>query len=658
MQLDHHQTIAATHGNGPLLIIAGPGSGKTRTITHRIAWLIQQGVLPEQILAVTFTNKAGREMRERIGSLTDAQNLTAPITAKTFHSWCVQILRSNIHTLGRNFDSHFSIYDQDDQVKAYKVVIQALNLDPKRFVASEYQSKFSYAKNQSLNPRNYLASLKYVREEDKHTTLAIFDDYHKLLEENNALDFDDLLLLSVAALSRDTTLRKWYHELYKHILVDEYQDTNKAQNALIRLLVYGGDNPATFDWAGRSLTGVGDDGQGIFSFRGAIPENMLSFPKQFPGTVITKLEENYRSTRQITSLANQLIAQNINQLPKNLFSKREGKPVNVVEFATSYQEADWIASRVAKHLNHFPSSPIFIIYRTNAMSRSFEMALRRLRVPYQLVGGLSFYERKEIKDMVAYLRVIHNPADSLACRRIINTPARGIGETTITKLNEIAEDEDLSLWEVCEMADAISRHIKINTKTLAGIKAFQEAISTLRQIQPLKELVRQTMMQSGYEQSLNESGKEEDLERLENLGELLNAAAEAEAEGLSLGEFLDRASLHADSDKIGPEQVNAALVSLITAHTVKGLEAHTCFLPGWEEGILPHARSLESEADIEEERRVAYVAMTRPAEYLYITHTKKRMLYGAEYDMCPSRFLADIQDPEIRFHSQAHSLAA
>lgn len=640
--LDPHQRKAVEHGDGPLLIISGPGSGKTRTLTHRIAWLLYNNVFPENILAVTFTNKAGKEMKTRIHNILQTDQIPK---ACTFHSWCVSVLRSNIHLLNQPFDNKFSIYDTDDQVKAYREVIKALGLDTKKYIPSEYQSRISYAKNQSLNPRGFLESLRYATPQDRDTVLAIYDDYHKLLEKNNALDFDDLLLKTIRLLRTDEATLNYYHERYKHILVDEYQDTNEPQVTLVKLLTYGHFDPKTFDWTGRSLTGVGDDGQGIYSFRGSKPQNMMAFEKVFPGTQTVRLEENYRSTKHITALANQLIAHNEAQIPKNLFSKRDGHIVNALKFPTNHEEASWVACRIEQHLKHFPGQKIFIIYRTNAMSRSFEMALRRLGIPHQLVGGLSFYERREVKDIVAYLRVIHNPHDSIACKRIINVPSRGIGDTTLERLSTISEDEEISLWDVCEMAEAISRHVKISAKALTGIEGFRDLITSLKKEQPIQTLLRELLSRSGYETMLSED--EEDEERLENIGELLNAAAEADAEGLDLGGFLDRASLQSDTDKMEEE----APVSLITGHSVKGLEAHTCFLVGWEEGILPHAKSMETQAEIEEERRVAYVALTRAEEFAYITFCNSRNLYGNSYDMKPSRFLADIENPEsLKMH--------
>jgi DNA helicase-2/ATP-dependent DNA helicase PcrA len=649
--LNEQQREAVTTTEGPILILAGAGSGKTKAITHRIAYLIEAcGVRPENILAVTFTNKAAGEMKERVEKLLAGYYASGARTGSplisTFHSLCVRILRREIEKLGQGYTRLFTVYDTDDQQQLLRACLKELGYEEdRRLSARAVQSAISRAKNRGEDPHSYAARAEY--DDERHAAIArVFKLYEERLRSSNALDFDDLLIRTVQLLWHRAETCQYYHERFHHVMVDEFQDTNGIQYALTRLIVEGPEAiksvrlPADF-WTGRSLCVVGDEGQAIYGWRGSDFNIILGFEQDFPGTKVIKLEENYRSTKHILEAANRVIANNTQRFDKRLYAKAgEGEKLRYAMLPDGEAEAHWIAGRISDHLLREPGLRAAVLYRTNAQSRSFEEACRRAGLRYNLVGGFSFYERAEIKDIIAYLRLALNPHDSVALMRVINTPARGVGKTTIDYIERRAKDFGVSHWETISL---IIEQNLLPARAISALQSFREIITRLiekvrSEAGNLVEIVKAAITETGYERALRAENNEEAEARLLNLEELGNAAAEAMERGETLRNFLDHAALISDTDNYTAE----AQVTLMTMHAAKGLEFPLVFIAGLEEGLFPLLRAREKKDELEEERRLCYVAITRAERYLYLTHAMRRRVYGEELPAEPSRFLKEV----------------
>jgi DNA helicase-2/ATP-dependent DNA helicase PcrA len=740
--LDHlnpEQRAAVEAAEGPLLILAGAGSGKTRVITHRIAWLIQEkNIAPDSILAVTFTNKAAAEMAERVNQLLGHSALTKPLIA-TFHSFCVRILRRDIEALrinGQGLTRSFTIFDENDQSALVKQIMKRMGLDTKQLTPRTVQSRISWAKNHMVDPQDYFLGSKDPTSE---RVAHIFRAYQDELRKNNAVDFDDLLLEAVRLLKSSSEVRERYQRRYQYVLVDEYQDTNRPQYELMKLLA--GEH--------QNVCAVGDEDQSIYSWRGADIRNILEFEKDFPNARIVRLEQNYRSTQIILEAAGAVVANNLRRKGKKLWTERQGGSlIGYYEAPDGENEALFIAGKIQTFLRESQDSSetqnpgagaggVAVLYRTNSQSRLVEEALRRYNIGYTMVGGFSFYERAEIKDLLGYLRLVRNPHDSMALQRVINTPARGIGKTTLETLERVALETNSSTWDAS--AAAIANRL-IPTRALMALESFRQLILDAQAMmdpdfagkltadvaesraddadtgfgfgaaasdsgipasdnQPggdpnqmqlldashfepspkpelrvppvpnsrpgsqaqtgdeptpekesgfrspgdsatLPELIRFIIDRSGYIKALETEGTPEAFSRIENLKELANAAHDAEERGETLAEFLDHAALASDTDKFDPN----ARVTLMTLHAAKGLEFPLVFLAGLEEGLFPHSRTLSSPEELEEERRLCYVGMTRAMDTLILTRAHYRRRYGADVPEAsvPSRFLEEV----------------
>jgi DNA helicase-2/ATP-dependent DNA helicase PcrA len=609
--LNPQQQLAVEHGRGPALVLAGAGSGKTRVIAHRIAYLIRNSAArPENILAVTFTNKAAKEMQERVHKILGPGRSAEPLIS-TFHSFCVRLLRREIHHLGYRRD--FSIYDTDDQRRLIKQILEDIQLPELDLSPREILGRISYAKNHGLSPENYAARFPSDSAEDVQ---RIYSKYNSRLRQLNSLDFDDLLLTSVAVLRKVPESKRYYGEWYRYILVDEYQDTNRPQYELLRLLTTVHNN----------LFVVGDEDQSIYKFRGADIQNILRFEKDFPGARIIKLEQNYRSSQNILRVAGAVVENNTERKGKTLWTENgSGDVVTCYRAESPREEAGWIAERLRDILDENLDNRVAILYRANFLSRNFEAVFTEEGIPYALVGSVAFFGRAEVKDLLAYLRVLFNPEDDVALLRIINTPPRGIGGTTIDKLTEAALDRGVPILQIApEMArdpqftGRASRSLLRFLELLAKWTGFQETASM---VQLLETILKDTQ----YVETLRrQEGAEEAENRLANIEELIRAAAESELRGETISEFLDRASLASELDHLDPN----ARVALMTLHSAKGLEFDTVFLVGLEEGLLPHSQSIGSKEDLEEERRLCYVGITRAKRKLYLTWTLFRKRFG------------------------------
>jgi len=628
--LNDAQREAVLQTEGPLLVVAGAGSGKTRVLTHRVAHLIAAcGVKPNEILAITFTNKAAGEMRTRLEGLLGG--VARAIWILTFHAACGRILRREAERLG--YRSNFTIYDQADQVRLTKACLEELERDPKRFVPRGIHAQISNAKNQLVGPDEYMARVSSFYDQ---TVAEVYQLYQRRLHGSNAVDFDDLLMLTVEILERFPDAAKKWRKAFRYVLVDEYQDTNHAQYRLLQLLAAEHKN----------ICAVGDPDQSIYAFRGADIRNVLEFERDFPGAKTIALEQNYRSTNTILRAANGVIQNNRERKEKNLWSDLgDGDPVRVLEVEDEHAEARFVAAEVAQRIEEgYSGREIAVFYRTNAQSRVLEDVLVRQGVPYQVIGGPRFYERAEIKDAVAYLQVIDNPADAVSLLRIANRPRRGVGNTTLTRLQLWADANGTSLFETLGHAGAAG----VSGASLRAVNTLQTLLQSLQaQSQELSvaELVQRMLEQSGYLESLEAERTIEARGRIENLQELVGVAQEyaEQAEEPTLSEFLQQISLFSDQDTIREEQ---SLVTLMTLHNAKGLEFGAVFMIGMEEGIFPHARSVE-EQGIEEERRLAYVGMTRAKEQLTLTHASSRSLWGSRAYNLPSRFLDELPQDEV-----------
>jgi len=624
--LNDAQRAAVMHGDGALLILAGPGSGKTRVITHRIGWLTRERRIPPwHILAVTFTNKAAREMRERAARLIgeDAE----AVHMGTFHAMCARWLRVDGEAIG--VPREFAIYDDSDQLGVVKQVLEELRIDPRQFAPRWVLSRISAAKSEMLTPEALLARVRTYQEE---VTVRVYERYEAALRRAGALDFDDLLLRAVDLLRVPAMREKWAGR-YRHVLVDEFQDTNPAQYVLARELAS----------VHRNITVVGDPDQGIYSWRSADIRNVEHFRRDFPEATVVLLEQNYRSTAPILRAAEAVIARNPGRHPRRLWTERTGgEPIVTYEAYNDEEEGEFVAREVGRLVAAGRSyRDIAVLYRTNAQSRPFEEALVRHRIPYRLVGGVRFYERREIRDLLAYFRVIHNPADEASLGRIINVPGRGIGERTVDRLRELAAAQGTSLWEACRSA-AEGRAEGIGGRAAAALRGFVATMEELREHrnEPLGRLFERLLNAVGYVRYLQEGDNAE--ERLENVLELQALLAEYEeaaGEGNDLATFLQDVALVTDQDMLDGRGQG---VTLITLHAAKGLEFPVVFLVGMEEGLLPHIRSFDDPQQMAEERRLCYVGMTRAMDVLYVTRAYRRMTFGATAANPPSRFLADI----------------
>lgn len=648
------EAVKATHG--PVLVIAGAGSGKTKALTHRIAYMIQEkNVHPMNILAVTFTNKAAQEMKNRVIKLLKKEDEADLPTLGTFHATCVRMLRKNIHLLG--YENAFTIYDTADQQILVKQILKQLNIDEKQTNPRAILNYISGAKNELIGPEQYH---QFANNFFTERVAEVYDKYQKALYKNSALDFDDIIMKTVELFRNHQNVLDRFQEKFQFISVDEYQDTNHAQYILTNMLAE----------KYRNLCVIGDSDQSIYSFRGANITNILNFEKDYPDAVTIMLEQNYRSTQNILDAAHNIIVKNNKRKDKKLWTQREGgEKISLRPMENERAEGEFIAQEILEKLKAYETPDyrdFVILYRTNAQSRVLEEVFLRYGIPYKIVGGIRFYERKEIKDLVAYLRLVQNPNDSVSLLRIINTPARKIGPKTIEVLQQYALQNGLSMYQAMEsVVEATEAEAKQHAKDgaagstalpdidLAGtkiesLKKFVELIKNLRKVNtefPASGVIKHVLEYTGYKQMVDDNTAEGDA-RVENIYELVGVASKYNSleAGLSLSIFLEEISLIADIDNMS-EQDNA--VTFMTIHSAKGLEFPVVFLAGLEEGIFPHSRSLLEREELEEERRLMYVAITRAKDKLYMSHAKSRMLYGEVHTSAPSQFLTDIPEELI-----------
>lgn len=636
-KLNIQQKDAATTVKGALLILAGAGSGKTRVLTTRIAYMIQQGAIAGKILAVTFTNKAAREMKERLATIL-GENVVKYMWVGTFHSICGRILRQDIENYsfqsGKKLDKNFTIYDETDSLSVIKQAIKKLNLDDKIYQPKLIKSVISNAKNKMQDAYSYAT---FARDFRSQKIAQVFELYENTLNNNNAIDFDDMLLLTVKLMEQNLEVRKKYYNKFQHILVDEYQDTNLAQYKLVNALY---TNLQSDIDENRSLCVVGDVDQSIYSWRGADFRIILNFQKDFPDAKVVKLEQNYRSTENILNAANSVIQNNRERVDKVLFSHNgSGEKITYYEAQDETDEANFIVKSISDTSDNY--NQFAILYRTNAQSRALEEALISAGIPYRIYGGLKFYDRKEIKDAIAYLKLIYNIDDSQSLKRIINVPKRAIGETTIKHLQEYADEKDISLFSAILNVNEIPA---IKSGTASKLTDFVNLITKLQVSQSkcsLPEFLSLVLEKSGYLNELQLSNTDEDVARIENLQELVNVANEFEPEESEniLGEFLSQISLVSDID--GLDEI-ANNVTLMTLHSSKGLEYPVIYLAGCDEGIFPSARTMNVTSELEEERRLMYVGITRAQTKLYLVTAKRRQMWGEYKYYTPSRFIEEI----------------
>lgn len=635
--LNKEQREAVQTIQGPLLVLAGAGSGKTKLLTSRIAYLIQNGVKPRNILAVTFTNKAAKEMKERLGNIL-GENVVKYMWVGTFHGICGRILRENIENYsfqsGKRLDKNFSIYDENDSNAVIKQAIKKLNLDDKVYQPKLVKSVISNAKNKMQDAYTFAT---FARDFKSQKIAAIYEEYENALNNNNAIDFDDMLLLTVKLLEQCKEVRQLYYDRFQHILVDEFQDTNMAQYKLINML-YTNLEPEIPDE--RSLCVVGDVDQSIYSWRGADYTIILNFQKDFKKTKLIKLEQNYRSTANILNVANAIIENNTERVDKVLYSQKgDGELIDYYEAQDEADEANFIASRI-KQDSGGDYNRYAILYRTNSQSRALEEACMAAGIPYRIYGGLKFYDRKEIKDIIAYLKLIYNPDDSQSFRRIVNVPKRAIGDTTVKALSDFADSKDVSLFEAIKEIEEseLSPRVQSKLKDFAElILKFKNAVGSYS----LQEFVTLVIEKSGYLAELQSQNTPESEADIENLQELVNVAGEfvPEESDNALGEFLQQVALVSDLDGMDDISNN---VTLMTLHSAKGLEFPIVFLAGCDEGVFPHQRTFNIPSEMEEERRLMYVGVTRAEEKLYLSSAKRRQMWGEYKYYNPSRFIDEI----------------
>ncbi|MFR1647373.1 MAG: DNA helicase PcrA [Clostridium sp.] len=634
--LNDKQKEAVLATDGPCLVIAGAGSGKTKVLTHKIAYDIESGIKPWNILAITFTNKAANEMKERIEKLIG--DAAKDLWMGTFHSICVRILRRYIDRIGYKTD--FVIFDTSDQKTLIKECLKTLKVDDKIFTDRGVLSEISNGKNEMLEPKAY--GVKYAGDFRKKTIAEIYELYQRRLRENNAIDFDDIINFTIKILSENPDVLDYYTEKFKYILVDEYQDTNKAQFTLVSLLAskYG------------NVTAVGDNDQGIYSFRGADISNILNFERDFPGTRIIKLEQNYRCTGNILKAANAVIKHNENKYDKKLWTENEEGHLPCIYCGEDeYDEGRYIVEQI-NHLKteeYYKNSDFTILYRMNAQSRAIEDILMREGIPYKVIGGLKFYERKEIKDIIAYLRLIHNSADNLSLKRIINEPKRGIGKTSIEQIQEISDKTGNSMYEIIRNAQEYGL-----TRVFSNSRDFIEQIEYLKSKKDelkISDLIKETLNKTGYTKALENENSVEAETRIENLEEFLTVAIEFEEESAdnTLAEFLENITLSSDIDGM-EDQDNS--ITLMTLHSAKGLEFPVVFLVGMEEGIFPGYKTIGEPQALEEERRLFYVGITRAKQYLYLTCAKHRTIFGSTSYNQVSRFVKEIPEELLEGYAE------
>ena len=631
--LNEQQREAVYHTEGPLLILAGAGSGKTRVLTHRIAYLIEEkGVNPWNILAITFTNKAAGEMRERVDNLVGFGSES--IWVSTFHSTCVRILRRYIDRIG--YDTNFTIYDGDDQKTLMRDICKQLNIDTKKFKERTFLGAISTAKDEMVTPAEY--EVNAVGDFSKQMIAKVYWEYEKQLQANNALDFDDLLMKTVQLFQKDKDVLEYYQERFRYIMVDEYQDTNTVQFKFVSLLAAKYQN----------LCVVGDDDQSIYKFRGANIQNILSFEKTFQNARVIKLEQNYRSTGNILNAANAVIRNNHGRKEKSLWTENgEGDKIQLREFDTAYDEAEFIANQIKSGCtkgNHY--NDYAILYRTNAQSRIFEEKFVASNIPYKIIGGVNFYARREIKDLLSYLKTIDNARDDLAVRRIINVPKRGIGLTTVNRVQDSAQARGIGFYEALQGLDlipGIGRSAAKLDSFVALIEYFKGRLGKISLTDLLKEIIEMT----AYVESLEAEDKEDAQARIENIDELLNKVAAyedscaAEQKEASLSEFLEEVALVADIDNLDEDQ---DYVVLMTLHSAKGLEFPHVYLAGMEDGLFPSYMCIDNPEDLEEERRLCYVGITRAEHELTLSCARRRMVRGETHYNRMSRFLKEIPE--------------
>ena len=632
--LNEQQREAVYHTEGPLLILAGAGSGKTRVLTHRIAYLMEEmGVNPWNILAITFTNKAAQEMRERVDKLVGFGSES--IWVSTFHSACVRILRRHIDNLG--YDTNFTIYDTDDQKSLMKDVCRKLNIDTKVYKERSLLAQISHAKDELLTPDDM--EMKAAGDYNMKKVASVYREYQAALRKNNALDFDDLIVKTVELFQNCGAVLEYYQERFKYIMVDEYQDTNTAQFKFISLLAQKYEN----------LCVVGDDDQSIYKFRGANIGNILGFERVFPDAKVIRLEQNYRSTKNILNAANQVIANNTERKAKTLWTENEeGSKVHFRQFFNAYEEAEYVAGEIGRMKREGMGSyrDCAILYRTNAQSRIFEEKFIAANIPYKLVGGVNFYARKEIKDLLCYLKTIDNARDDLAVQRIINVPKRGIGATTLGRVQDYADNMGISLYEALRVAEEVPS-IGRSLSKIDGFVTFIQSLKSKADVLSVEELLQEVIDDTGYVAELEAEDTEESRARIENIDELISKtvayqeAMEEQNQPATLSGFLEEVALVADIDTVDPDQ---DYVLLMTLHSAKGLEFPKVFMVGMEDGIFPSHMTISygDDGELEEERRLCYVGITRAMKDLTLTCAQQRMIRGETQYNKVSRFVREI----------------
>jgi len=628
-KLNDKQREAVEYMDGPLLILAGAGSGKTRVLTYKIAYLLEQGIVkPWQILAITFTNKAAKEMKERVEALVG--QVASDMWLGTFHSVCVRILKREIELLGYSRD--FNIFDEIDKEKVIKEIMKKNNIDEKVYPVGLLKSEISKAKEVMKDEVQYQkdAMGDYRKEE----IAKIYNMYQATLRKNNSIDFDDIIMLTVKLFLENPDRLMYYQGKFNYILVDEYQDTNKTQFLLISLLSSGTGN----------ICVVGDESQSIYGFRGADISNILNFESEFPNAKIIKLEENYRSTKNILNAANEVIKNNKSKIEKELWTQNdEGEKLDYKTLNNEYEEVEFVVDKIDEvcRKQNQKYSDFAVLFRTNAQARVLEEVFMKAGTPYKLIGGIKFYARKEIKDIISYLKLIQNTNDNIALKRIINEPKRGIGDTALDKLDMLASESGISIFELIQNSNNL-----VGIRSAGNIILFRDMMNDLIKLKDtmkVSELIKKVLKDSGYEDMLNSEGTKETEIRFDNLMEFIGVAMEFENENAenTLGDFLESIALVSDVDNLDE---SAEAVTLMTMHSAKGLEFENVFLVGMEEGLFPSKRSIEEDFDTEEERRLCYVAITRAKQHLYITNTKKRTLYGSTSYSIPSRFIDEIPE--------------
>ena len=625
--LNDKQYEAVINTDGPCLVIAGAGSGKTKVLTHKIAYLLnEKNIKPWNILAITFTNKAANEMKSRVETLVG--EAAKEIWMGTFHSICVKILRNFIDRIG--YEKSFIIFDTSDQKTLVKECLKSLEIDDKMFTDRAVLSEISNAKNEMLEPVQY--AMRAGGDYRKEKIARVYAMYQQKLKENNAVDFDDIINLTIKILAENPDVLEYYNDKFKYILVDEYQDTNKSQFTLVTMLAakYG------------NITVVGDNDQGIYSFRGADISNILNFEKDFPGTKIIKLEQNYRCTGNILNAANAVIKNNVVKYEKKLWTENDiGELPNFFCGDNEYDEATYVVEQInrLRREEYLKYSDFAVLYRMNAQSRAIEDILRREDIPYKIIGGLKFYERKEIKDIIAYLRLIYNPSDNLSLKRIINEPKRGVGKTSIDNISKLSDSSNISMYEIIKnAADFGLNRVFVNTRDF--IEQMEYLMAKKDELK-ISELIKETLNKTGYTKALENENSVEAETRIQNLEEFLTVAMEFEEESAenSLGEFLEGITLSSDIDGMEDEEDS---VTLMTLHSAKGLEFPVVFLVGMEEGIFPGYKSIGEPKELEEERRLCYVGITRARQYLFLTCAKQRTIFGSTTYNAASRFIEEI----------------